>query len=90
MAKLPRATRVWLRIGRNDYGAVFVNGRRVYRVKEERPAAIDDDSVRVTVPAGRSTIVVACGDAGGTQWGFYLRVTDDRGEAVPGLRWVRP
>jgi hypothetical protein len=87
---MPRTRRVWVRIGSNDYGAVFVNGRRIYRVKEERPAAVDDDSVAVTLPAGRSTIAVACGDAGGSQWGFCVRVTDARGSAVPGLRWVRP
>ena len=39
------------------------------------------------LPAGRSEILVKIGDAGGVQWGFFLRVTDAAGAAVPGLNW---
>ena len=84
----PRRQRVWFRFGSNDYGRVYVNGRQVHDIREQRAAAIDDDNFEVELPAGRSEILVKCGDAGGKRWGFYLRLTDAAGNEVPGLKWV--
>ncbi|HQI75932.1 MAG TPA: hypothetical protein PK384_05420, partial [Candidatus Latescibacteria bacterium] len=84
----PRRKRVWFRFGSNDYGRVYVNGRQVHDMREQRAAAIDDDNFEVELPAGRSEILVKCGDAGGKRWGFYLRLTDATGNEVPGLKWV--
>jgi hypothetical protein len=88
--EVPSKRQVWFRFGSNDYGRVYVNGRQVHDIREQRAAAIDDDSFPVELPAGRSQILVKCGDAGGKRWGFYLRITDEAGREIPGLRWVGP
>jgi len=88
--ELARPERVWIRFGSNDYGAVFVDGERIATLLEPRPAAIDDDSFPVDLPAGTSEIAVKIGDAGGSEWGFYLRITAEDGDPVPDLRWVDP
>jgi hypothetical protein len=82
-----KAQKVLIGFGCNDCAAVFVNDRLVYSFVESRMAMIDDNTVSVELPAGRSRITVKCGDRGGTNWGFYLRVMDHSGKTVPGLRW---
>ena len=87
---LPSARTVHLRIGRNDYATVWVNGERVYHHEAEGGATLDDDAVAVALPAGHSTVLVKCGDTGGAAWGFYVRILNERGGEVDGLRWTRP
>jgi hypothetical protein len=83
----PKNQKVSLGFGFNDCAAVFVNDALVYSSTSARMAMIDDEIIHVTLPAGRSKIMVQCGDRGGSNWGFYLRVTDDSGKTIPGLKW---
>ncbi len=79
-----------VRVGTNDFGAVWVNGTQIFSFAQPRPACPDDDAIVVKLPAGRSQILLKCGDAGGAQWGYFLRVCDAAGKAIPEVRWVGP
>ncbi|HRS93653.1 MAG TPA: hypothetical protein P5179_00105 [Candidatus Latescibacteria bacterium] len=86
---VPTLTRAELRVGSNDYVAVFVNGREVLRSTRGRVALRDENVIPVQLTPGWSEIMVKCGNVR-RAWGFYLRVTDENGNEVPGLRWVEP
>ena len=79
-----------MHFGCNDYGAVFVNGQRLYSRLTEGSAYIDGDVFEVCLPAGRSQILVKVGDSGGSGWGFYLRLLGEDGRPMPGVRWCEP
>lgn len=85
--EVPTALNATIRFGSNDYGAVFVNGREVFRSTRGRVALRDEDVIPVEFPPGRSEILVKCGNIR-RAWGFYLRITDANGNTVPGLHWV--
>ncbi|HQE62631.1 MAG TPA: hypothetical protein PLV10_10195, partial [Candidatus Latescibacteria bacterium] len=86
---VPTLTHAELRVGSNDYVAVFVNGREVFRSTRGRVALRDENVIPVQLTPGWSEIMVKCGNVR-RAWGFYLRVTDENGNEVPGLRWVEP
>jgi len=86
---VPTLTRAELRVGSNDYVAMFVNGREVFRSTRGRVALRDENVIPVQLTPGWSEIMVKCGNVR-RAWGFYLRVTDENGNEVPGLRWVEP
>lgn len=80
--------RVYLRIGSNDYSAVAVDGRPVYRFMQSRPAVVDDDAIALDLAEGDHQIMVQCADVGGKFWGFYLRLGDEGGNEAPSVSWV--
>jgi hypothetical protein len=82
--------RVHIRFGCNDDGAVWLNGERIFTHIGPRGAMADNDVFYANLPAGRTQILVKIGDHGGAGYGFYLRVTDEMGAKVSGLRWVKP
>ena len=69
---------------------LFVGGREVWRRCEERGAQPDTDVVEIDLPRGGTLILLKIGDVGGSNWGFYLRITDVQGGPAPGVRWVEP
>ncbi len=88
--EVPDPCRVQIRFGSNDDGAVWVGGERIFTHTGPRGAMADHDVFTANLPAGRSPIMVKIGDLGGAGYGFYLRVTDESGASMPGLRWVVP
>ena len=88
-AEVDEPTRVQFRVGNNDFMQIFVNGEEIFARLTPRSAVRDHDTFWVNLPAGRSTILVKVGNLR-RAWSFYLRVTDESGNAVPGLRWVEP
>ena len=88
--EVPDSCRVQIRFGSNDDGAVWVDGQPIVTHTGPRGAMADNDVYTANLPAGRTPIMVKIGDLGGAGYGFYLRVTDDSGASVPGLRWVTP
>ena len=85
----------YLLFGSNGLDRIWVNDRLVHEVAGERWPREDSDRVRVHIPEGRSRIVIKSGAARVlwgffTWWGFYLRIADGAGNAVPGVRWVEP
>jgi len=75
---------VQFRVGSNDSVAVFLNGKKVLDRKVERLAKIDDDIVPVELQPGRNVVLLKIGQTGG-EWGFFFRITDDRGGAIRDL-----
>lgn len=73
---------VMLRVGSNDSVKVFLNGREVWSNKLERAVSVDNDLIPVTLPQGRSTLLVKVGQAA-LNWGFYLRITERNSLEVP-------
>ncbi len=81
---------VVFRFGSNDWGTVFLDGKKVFEYAEKggRTAEPDQDSFVVNVSEGRHTVLIKCGDLGGSAWWFFFRITDLTGEASSGLSWV--
>jgi len=79
-----------LGFGCNDCATVFVNGKAVFHFDGSRNAVIDEDIIPITLPAGRTQILVKCGDRGGSHWGFYLRIMEQAGKNKPEVRWMEP
>lgn len=78
----PEERDVLMRIGSDDQIKVWLNGEQVFTYSQTRPAAIDQDTVQVTLKPGRNTILIKLCEEGG-DWGFYLRFTDTDGNPLP-------
>jgi hypothetical protein len=75
------ASEVELRLGTNDMGAVWLNGREMLSQNIERTAVLDDDIIPAVLEAGENTVLIkVCNTEG--NWGLYLRVTDVNGGAL--------
>ena len=57
---------------------VWLNGEEVFTYGESRSAAMDQNTIPVTLKAGENSILVKICDEIGF-WGFYLRLTDADG-----------
>ena len=63
---------------------MWLNGRQVWRHDGVRGIHRDMDYTRVTIPAGKSRILAKDYNRYG-MWGFCLRITDENGNALPGV-----
>jgi hypothetical protein len=82
----PAEMSVQLRVGTNDMGALWLNGKQILFHNSERSAVLDDDILPVELQSGENTILIkVCNTEG--NWGLYLRVTDDKGNAPAGLKF---
>ena len=80
----PEPARVLFKAGSDDGIVMWLNGKKVWDNPTKRPAAPDDDTVEVPLERGWNSIVLKITqDWGG--WGFYFRVTDQKGSAIPDL-----
>jgi C-terminal processing protease CtpA/Prc len=83
----PDARNVHLRIGSDDEVKVWLNGELVLNSNVPRFAAMDQDIVHVNLRSGTNEILVkVCNRTG--SWGFYMRVTDVRGQRLTDLHPV--
>jgi hypothetical protein len=74
----PKEQPAQLRIGTNDMGKMWFNGKLVHEYPYEGWAVMDRHIVPVTLPQGKSPILVkVCNGLG--QWGFIFRITDTDG-----------
>ena len=85
--EIPEETRARILFGCNDVATIYVNTTEVHSDTIAGGAKLDRDSIDVVLPAGRSSIVVKSGDAGGSAWGFFLRIVDENGRALRNA-WV--
>jgi hypothetical protein len=76
-----------LRFGCDDTGKIWLNKELIHGSNTERRAMPDEDQIPVVFRKGQNQILVKIGNYKGG-WGFYLRVTDDAGEEIQGLRWT--
>lgn len=82
----PVAQTVQFRMGSNDTLKVWLNDAVVWESTEPRGLTVDSDTVGVTLPEGRSRILLKVSNAG-KSWGFCFRITDNSGTALKGLKY---
>ena len=83
----PDRRRVQVRLGSNDSGAVFLNGRQVLNRHAARYATVDEDIAAADLNPGRNTVLVKVSQMG-LAWGFYFRITDPQGSPQPDLKFT--
>jgi hypothetical protein len=72
---------VQLRFASNDAGKVWIGGKKVHDYPHEGTVFLDRDIIPVRLPKGTSPILVKITN-NLVNWGFVLRLTDDRGRAL--------
>jgi hypothetical protein len=65
-------------------GALWFNGEKMLAQNVERTAVLDDDIIPVRLKKGENSIVIkVCNTE--LNWGMYLRITDEAGDALQNL-----
>jgi len=79
-------TNLHLKMGSNDQGKVYLNGKVLLKTTEPRPLQQDEDVARnVTLNKGVNVVVFKIFNEGGNDWQGCLRFTDASGKAVTNL-----
>jgi len=73
-----------IRLGSNDSVVLWVGGRKLHDRLVERGAKLDDDVIPVSLPAGRTPILLKIGQSA-LDWGFYFRIIDAAGRPLSGV-----
>lgn len=82
----PRQRNVQIRLGSNDAIKVWLNGEEVWRHESGRIVGLDDDIFPVTLPKGKSRILLKISNFG-SNWGFCFRITDENGKKISDLKY---
>ena len=76
-------TNLHVRMGSNDQGKVYLNGKVLLKTSEPRPLEQDSDVARnVTLNQGVNVVVFKIFNEGGSDWQGCLRFTDASGKGV--------
>ena len=79
-------TNLSLKMGSNDQGKVYLNGKVLLKASEPRPLDQDADVARnVTLNQGVNVVVFKVVNEGGQDWQGCLRFTEANGKAVTNL-----
>jgi hypothetical protein len=79
-------TNLDLKMGSNDEGKVFLNGKLLLKTSEPRALQEDDDVARnVTLNKGVNVVVFKIFNEGGSDWQGCLRFTDNKGKPITNL-----
>ena len=81
----PDEREVQFRFGRDDQGKIWLNGKEVFANENMGWAILDNDTVPVTLKAGKNTILVKVCN-GELSWGFFFRITDADGNPFEDLK----
>jgi len=82
----PVTQTVQMRICTDDDAIVMLNGKQIYRFDGTRGIDYDKDIVPLTLPEGKSRILVKVHNREG-MWGLFMRFTDSRGLPLNGLEF---
>jgi hypothetical protein len=75
-----------LKMGSNDEGKVYLNGKMLLKATEARALEQDSDTARnVTLNKGVNVVVFKIFNEGGSDWQGCLRFTDSAGKGVTNL-----
>ena len=80
------AKQIQLRLGSDGPLAVWLDGKEVFRRKVARSVAFDQDKIAVTVPKGKSVLLVKVGQ-NEENWRLSLRLTEDDGKPADGIEF---
>jgi len=85
-ARTKRDHKARILFGSDDGAKIWVGGEQVFAVDAVRGAEPDDDTVDVVLPRGTVPILLKITNHKGA-WGFYFRMTDQKGKCIKGLSW---
>ncbi|MGE5438724.1 MAG: DUF3857 domain-containing protein [Bacteroidota bacterium] len=83
----PKKQRVQLRIGTSGFLRAFLNDALAIDIFEERNNDLDTYIAEVDLQEGWNRLLVKCGSAEITSCNFLVRITDDKGASVDGLKY---
>ena len=79
-------TNLQLKMGSNDQGKVYLNGKLLLKTSEPRPLQQDEDVARnLTLNKGVNAVVFKIFNEGGSDWQGCVRFTDASGRGVTNL-----
>ncbi len=79
-------TNLELKMGSNDEGKVYLNGKLLLKTTEPRALEQDDDAARnITLNKGVNVVVFKIFNEGGSDWQGCLRFTDTKSKPVTNL-----
>lgn len=79
-------TNLQVKMGSNDEGKVYLNGKLLLKPSESRALEQDADVARnVTLKKGVNMVIFEIFNEGGSDWQGCLRFTDAKGQAVTNL-----
>jgi hypothetical protein len=76
-------------LGSDDQAKIWLNGELQHTVTSPRPFSLDEDTMPVALSKGRNVVLVkVCNET--RYWQFSLRVLGSDGEALEGVKFMRP
>ena len=84
----PAKQAVQFRAGSNDQLKIWLNGKDIWNWDNPsgRLVRFDDDIIPITLPEGKSHILLKVSNMGGN-WGFCFRISDAAGNRIPDLKY---
>ena len=71
----PKEQEVYIHTGSNDAAKLWINGRLIMQHPGDRSASRSQNTDRIVLPAGRTTVLFKIDQAGGN-WGGYFEIYD--------------
>ena len=82
----PKTASAQIRLGTNDTGTLWFNGKKILSKNVERVATPDTDILPVELKEGENIILIkVCNTE--VNWGVYLRISDESGEPIKNLEY---
>ncbi|MFQ5675597.1 MAG: tetratricopeptide repeat protein, partial [bacterium] len=83
----PDKRSVQLRLSTDEACKLWVNGKLVWQVFRQGSVAFDNDIVSVILHPGNNKVLLKVSNSI-KDWGFYFRVTDEKGNGFPDIKFV--
>ncbi|MBN1153698.1 hypothetical protein JXB12_02115, partial [candidate division KSB1 bacterium] len=84
----PDEREVQLRFGSDDGSKIWLNDDIVWLLNRHRPAYFDVSKISVKLKKGQNRVLVkVCNTVG--DWGFFFRVTDEKGDGFGDIRFQK-
>ncbi len=83
----PENREVQFRFGTDNGSKVWLNDEEIWKLNRNGDAVFDDYNRTVTLHKGRNKVLIKVNNTVG-DWGFFFRVTDEKGIGFPDIRFV--
>ena len=83
----PDDREVQFRFGSDDGSKVWLNDQEIWKLNRNGDAVFDDNNRTVKLNKGLNKVLIKVNNTAG-DWGFFFRVTDEKGIGVPDIRFV--
>ena len=85
----PEKRKVQIRLGCDETGKLWLNDELIWQHYLKRDASPDRDLVTVLLREGTNKLLIKVTNSD-FDWGFYLRVTDEKGRGFKDIRFAAP